>query len=103
MDKEEFKGIILNEKERSLHISRVPKITKDAFVLLAEEEFCGDYGMCLKNLFDNFSLWKLLFENMDMKLDNIISIISKLENKEEKPEHSLTMLNGRKVMKGGIN
>lgn len=100
MDKDNFNDIILNEKERSLHISRIPKKTKEEFVLLAEEEFCGDYGMLIKNLVDNFSLWKLLFENLDMKLDILIEKVS--QNKtEENPDDVIKMLSGRKVMKGG--
>lgn len=31
----------------SLHISRVPKKTRDAFIALANEEYAGDYGMLL--------------------------------------------------------
>ena len=48
MNKEEFKGIILREKETSLRMSRVPRATKKAFVELAEADFEGDFGMCLK-------------------------------------------------------
>ena len=36
----------------SLHISRIPKNTKKEFKKLAEEDFEGDYGMCLKWLID---------------------------------------------------
>jgi len=94
--------IILKEKERSLHISRIPKNTKQAFIALAEEDFAGDYGMTVKYLFDNFSLWKLLFENLDYKLDNILEIISQIEQKEKSSEpESIRLLSGRRIGKGG--
>jgi len=103
MVNEEIKNAMLKDKERSLHINRVPKNTKESFIELAENEFAGDFGMTLKSLFDNFSLWKLLFENVDYKLDDILERISQLEIKEQKPEEtkSLRMLSGRRVEKGG--
>ena len=70
---------------------------KEEFVEFANEEFCDDYGMAFKHVWDNFKLWKVFFENVDYKLDEIIR---KLDNPtEEKPE-TRTMLSGRKV-KGG--
>jgi len=98
-------NILLLEKERSLHISRVPKNTKDAFVKLSEDEFSGDYGMTLKSLFDNFRLWKLLFENIDYKLDDIIEKISHLEQKEEpeQKKEKIRLLSGRQIEVKGDN
>ncbi len=43
----------LQENRKSLHIARIPDKTKKAFMALAEEEFCGDYGMTLKWLMDD--------------------------------------------------
>jgi hypothetical protein len=103
MDKiDELKSKI---RENSLVISRVPKNTKEEFIAFANEEFAGDYGMTLKNLFDNFKLWKMLFENLDMKLDNILEIISQPEQKEEKSsEDEIKLVSGRKIrLKGGNN
>ena len=76
--REDFDKVVLREKETRISISRIPRKTKAAFIELAEEEFEGDYGMTLKSMVDNFSLWKMLFENVDMKLD---IIIDKLKNK----------------------
>lgn len=95
MDKK-FDEIVLREKERKLFISRLPMQVKEEFIKLANEEFCEDYGMAFKHVWDNFKLWKVFFENTDYKLDEILR---KLDNTEEKPE-SITMLSGRKV-KGG--
>jgi len=99
MGKNKFNEIVLKEKERRLSISRVPKKTKEEFVEFANEEFEEDYGMCLKYVWDNFKLWKIFFENMDMKLNNILEIISQRGQIPE-PKCSLTMLSGRKI-KGG--
>lgn len=43
----------LRENRRSLYIARVPDKTKEAFEKLAEDDFCGDYGMLLKWLMDD--------------------------------------------------
>ena len=103
MDKGEFNGIVLKEKENRLSISRVPKRTKEEFLKFAEEEFCNDFGMTLKYVWDNFKLWKIFFENISFKLDNILESISQLEPNEKKPEQkeNIRFLSGRKVEKGG--
>ena len=43
----------LQENRKSLHIARIPDKTKADFISLAEEDFCGDYGMTLKWLMDD--------------------------------------------------
>ena len=98
---EEFEKIVLKEKEKSFHISRIPKQTKEEIIQLAHEEFCDDYGMTLKHVWDNFKLWKVFFENMDMKLNYILELLTQDEKKPEK--ETITMLSGRKVekVKGG--
>ncbi len=62
----------LQENRKSLHIARVPDKTKKAFIALAEEDFCGDYGMTLKWLFDD-----VLSQDTQMA-------IAKLEDHEER-------------------
>ncbi len=103
VSKDEIKDIVLKEKERSLFISRVPKKTKDEFVNFANEEFCEDYGMCLKSIWDNFKLWKVFFENIDMKLDYLINSLNKdTEKKEEPEENKIKLLSGKQIkVKGG--
>ena len=93
----EFNDIVLRDKEKRLSISRLPKNVKEEFVAFAEEEFCEDYGMCFKYVWDQFKLWKVFFENMDMKLDNILGILS-----QQNTEKQIQMLSGKKV-KGGKN
>jgi hypothetical protein len=60
----------LQENRKSLHIARIPEKTKEAFIALAEEEFCGDYGMTLKWLID------------DIPSQDTRMIIAKLEDHE---------------------
>ena len=90
------KDLILRERERSLHMSRVPKETKEEFVNFADADFCGDRGLCFKSIWDNFKLWKMLFENIDMKLDRILEIVSQPQQKPEE-DTSITMCSGKKV------
>jgi len=60
----------LQENRKSLHIARIPDKTKKAFIDLAENEFCGDYGMTLKWLIDDIP-------GQDTRM-----IIAKLEEQE---------------------
>jgi len=92
-------GIILRD-ERKFFISRIPKQTKEEIIAFANEEFCEDYGLCIKYIWDTFKIWKTFFENMDYKLNHIIEILSQEEKKPDKDE--ITLLSGRKV-KGGKN
>lgn len=102
MDTKEFKELNTKIRSKGLVMSRVPQKTRDLFVALAEEEYCGDYGLFLKSVLDGYLMWKTFFENTSMKLDvlsekldSITDLVSE-ENKEQKPEGK-TMLNGRKV------
>lgn len=96
MKREEFDKVVLKEKERRLSISRLPKRVKEEFVEYANEEFCSDYGACLHSVWDSFKLWKLYFENIDMKLDNIIN---KLDNPYTKQTEEIALLSGKKIKK----
>lgn len=103
VNEKEMEGIVLRAKETRLSISRVPKKTKKEFVEFANEEFEEDYGMCLKYVWDNFKLWKLFFENMNMKLDNILTLVSKPKQETEGITEDIIMLSGKIVKKGGKN
>ena len=84
-------------------MSRVPKKTRELFVSLADEYFCGDYGLTLKQILDDSMVYKMYFENVDMKLDILANkldeVVDLVNNKEqineEKPE-------GRKMLNGSI-
>lgn len=90
------KIVLRSARADGLVMSRVPKTTRDDFIALATEEFAGDYGMCFKMIFDSFKLWKMYFENSDMKLDKIIELLQTLESNsnEEKPD-KIKFLSGR--------
>jgi len=89
-DKVSTRGIVMN---------RVPEITRKEFLEFAEEEFCDDFGMAFNFVWSNFKMWKIFFQNMDMKLDSVLEKISQLENKEESSEKSVKMLSGRSINK----
>lgn len=91
-----MEGIALKEKANRLSMNRVPKKTKDTFIALSEDEFVGDYGLTLKAILDGYLMWKIYFENMDMKLDVIQNSINKFDT-EQKPEgRDIKMLDGKK-------
>lgn len=59
---EKFDEIVLKEKERKLFISRLPKNVKEEFINFANEEFCGDYGMCFRDIFSDAKLFRKIKE-----------------------------------------
>ena len=95
----------LQENRKSLNIARLPDKTKEEFINLANKEFCSDYGMTLKEIlncyFEYHSMKILFFQNIDMKLDHILEIISQPEQEEKNPENFIKMLDGTKRLKGG--
>ena len=97
-----FDEIVLREREKSFHISRIPIKTKEEIIKFAEEEFAGDYGMCIHFIFEKFKEMVNYQNNFDIKLNYIIQM---LENKSSEPEKkessSIRMLDGNRV-KGGI-
>ena len=107
MNKDGFKELNKKIRSKGLVMSRVPQNTRDLFVALAEEEYCEDYGLCLKGVLDGYLMWKTFFENTSMKLDVLSEKLDSLtdlvgeENKEEKPE-GRKMLDGR-IVQGGKN
>lgn len=42
----------VRDNRDSVYIGRIPPNTKQAFIELADKEFCGDYGMALKWIMD---------------------------------------------------
>ena len=95
--------VMLKEKENKLSMSRVPKKTKELFLDIANVDYSGDYGMCLKGILDGYMLFKVFFENMDMKLDKILCELNEnTQGNEESSDSELKMMSGRIVEKGGI-
>lgn len=96
MDREEMTEIALREKEKRLTMNRVPKKTKDTFLELSEDEFEGDYGLTLKAILDGYLMWRIYFDNIDMKLDRIQYSINQLNTEQETESTVPTMLSGKK-------
>lgn len=95
----------LGENKRSLHIARVPPKTQEAFQKLAEEEFCGDYGMALKWLLDGILTQdtELIIAKLEEHEARIINLENRLAPKieEKADEHKPVvkhMLNGQDVV-----
>ncbi len=94
----------LQENRKSLHIARIPDKTKKAFIALADEDFCGDYGMTLKWLIDDIPsqdtrmiIAKL--EEQDARIDALESATP--INEEPSNENTKKMVDGsKKVVRG---
>jgi hypothetical protein len=99
MDKtEQITKKVLNNPKSSISISRLPKLTKDKFIKLAEDEFCDDYGMTLKFLYDNYEQ-NVLFQYTMREIDMIKHSIS--QTTEEKPQKATrNMLDGKSIRGG---
>jgi len=88
---------ISDKLNKGLSINRMPGKTHDAFIELAKEEFCGDYGMCLKFLIDlHNGLISSGVEHLEAALNDLNSRLSVVEKRfeEGKEEKGRTMLNG---------
>ena len=96
----------LKEKLKSsgLVISRLPKETKEAFIKLAEERFCDDYGMCLMYLFEQATEYQtakeVLFNNFAAISAAIVNITARLEQIEQKPNNKQPEQQKRRTLSG---
>ena len=94
----------LQENRKSLHIARIPDKTKEAFIALAEEEFCGDYGMTLKWLIDDIPSQdtRMIIAKLEEQEARLQALESATHSSEEVPdENKIKMLDGsKKVIKG---
>jgi hypothetical protein len=82
-----------------LAMKRVPKKTYHQFKELAENEFCKDYGMCLKHLIDlYFGVLPHGDEHLLEKLNEIELRLDEIEARFQKPPPPLpvkTSINGQ--------
>jgi len=110
MEVNEFKEFNKKVRAKGLVMSRIPEKTRELFVNIANEEFCSDYGLCLKWCLDEvleFQKMKIIFgENLNMKLDilgdkldSVIDLVNKEEINEEK-SLGIKMLGERKEQGG---
>lgn len=96
---EKIKEIILRERETRLNISRVPKKTREEFIHFAKEEFEGDYGMLLREIWEKYKE-SSFYQNLDFKLNHIIQLLTG-EKSNEKEGKSIKTFSGRELEGGG--
>ncbi len=86
--------------QTSIHISRIPKQTKTEFMELAEKEFLGDYGFCIKELME-FRKGILTTPNVELaaRIDFLADEINKLKQIQTpvEEEKGITMVSGKKL------
>jgi len=95
----------LQENRKSLHIARIPDKTKEAFMALAEEEFCGDYGMTLKWLIDDIPSQdtRMIIAKLEEQEARLQALETATHLSEEVPdENKKKMLSGRKITIKGV-
>ena len=82
----------LKEKIRNnlgLVMSRVPENTRKEFIEFANGEFCEDYGMTLKYVWECFKHYQQIINTQDTKLDYIITMLNnkpKIEGDKKIPK-----------------
>ena len=95
----------LQENRKSLHIARIPDKTKETFIALAEEEFCGDYGMTLKWLIDDIpgQDTRMIIAKLEEQEARLQALESATHSSEEAPdENKKKMLSGREITTKGV-
>ncbi len=95
----------LQENRKSLHIARIPDKTKEAFIALAELEFCGDYGMALKWLIDDIPSQdtRMIIAKLEEQEARLQALESATHSSEEVPdENTKKMLDGSKKVRRGL-
>ena len=76
---------IKEKMNRGLTINRIPNKSYTEFVTLAKEEFCFDYGLCLKHLLDVYKgFMPLEDEEVLARFEQLEQKIEVLEQKNEK-------------------
>jgi len=92
-----LKRVVRHPAKDDLHISRLPKKTKELFLTFAED-FCGDYGMALKYLLDFTLTFGPSVDGLQAALSEHEQRIFQLETGEEKkPVESRRTLGGRAI------
>ncbi len=95
----------LQENRKSLHIARIPDKTKEAFIALAEDEFCGDYGMTLKWLIDDIPSQdtRMIIAKLEEQEARLQALESATHSSEEVPnDNTKKMLDGSKKIVRGL-
>lgn len=94
MKREEIEDIA----KRKIKINRVPERVKKEFIQFANKEFCGDYGMALREVWEKYKEFVMLYENMNFKLDEIMTLLSNdSEGEEQEQGKKIKLLSGKKL------
>ncbi len=86
--------------KNKLSISRIPSWAKEVIIGRAEEQFCGDYGMCVAQIVresNEYDCLKRKFFNSELgvKLVNQVS-----PDEKKKPGDEIRTGNGRVIKRG---
>lgn len=84
----------------SLTIARLPKETKEMFMKYAED-FCGDYGMALKQLLDFTMVFGPQIEGIQVVLSEHEQRLNTLETKKEIEQKPRRTLGGKEISSVG--
>lgn len=80
--------------KNKLNISRIPSWAKDVIIGRAEEEFCGDYGMCVAQMVresNEYDCFKRKFFDGSIKA----KLITEEKPSEETPKKVIKAADGR--------
>ena len=105
-------GLIFKKaKESGLVMSRVPKDVKQLFTEIAENEFCDDYGLTFKWIFDQAMEYQkmknIMFTDMIDKINYIaenttpVEDYTSSEEKDDGNEKIIRLINGRIIKHTG--
>ena len=100
---ESMQDILHKVKEESLHISRIPRNTREKFIALANAEFVGDYGMTIKFLIDGLINPEL--NEMYSQINDLQQRVEILESNQNLPsqpegeENVIKTMSGKEIKK----
>jgi hypothetical protein len=75
------------EKFTFIYMKQVPKRTAEDFVKLANDEFSGHFGFCLKALLDQLIIQQTAYN--EVRIDEIEKRISVLEMKNDEKQETM--------------
>lgn len=88
----------ISRKPADLVIYRVPKPTLDKFRELADKEFCSDYGMALKFLFDFYSgIISTGLEKIQVDIEVLKAEIADLKAKKQEEQKPRSTMTGQRI------
>jgi hypothetical protein len=80
-------------QSKGLIISRIPQKKRQLFIELANEDFCGDYGMCLASLLD----YVITLQPLSTRVDALELEVSKLNQPHEEKKEVKKLMDGKEL------